>query len=141
MRKKTVLPLLLLLLATVVLSCFAATWKSDTAHAYPDIEAFNSSSAGKRACYVSAEEAENMTTRALVETVVTYPYLVDMFAFDSPDLWFRGAKKNLPMLKELCSRKDASEELREFPANAQDDGLTPLYCTTLIGCMEREAQQ
>jgi len=33
------------------------------------------------------------------------------------------------------------EELREFPASAQEDVLSPLYCATLIGCMERDAQQ
>lgn len=139
MRKKIV-PLLFLLAVTVVLCCFASQWKRDVAHVYPDITAFNSSAAGKRACYVSAQEAENMTTRALVETVVTYPYLVDIYAFNSPDLWFHGAKSSLPMLKELCSREDAAEKLREFPASVQEDVLTPLYCATLIGCMERDAQ-
>ena len=140
MRKK-IIPLLFLLAVTVALCASAANWKSDKAFVYPDITAFNSSAAGKRACYVSAQEAENMTTRALVETVVTYPYLVDMYAFNSPDLWFHGAKSSLPMLKELCGRPDAVEELREFPASAQEDVLSPLYCATLIGCMERDAQQ
>lgn len=139
MRKKTVLPLLLLLLATVVLSWSAATWKSDKAHVYPDITAFNSSTAKKRACYVSAEEAANMTTRALAETVLTYPFLIDLYAFDSPDLWFRVAKDSLPMVKELCAREDAVETLRAFSANAREDVL--MYCATLIGCMERDAQQ
>ena len=139
MGRKTVLPLALLLVVTVVLCASAANWRSDKAFVYPDITAFNSTTAKKRACYVSAEEVENMTTRALVETVVTYPYLVDMYAFDSPDLWFRGAKNNLPMLKELCGREDAVETLRAFSANAQEDVL--IYCATLIGCMERDAQQ
>ncbi|MBQ4577573.1 MAG: hypothetical protein IJA84_00795 [Clostridia bacterium] len=141
MSRKTLLPLALLLVVTVVLCAFAANWRSDKAFVYPDIKAFNSTTAKKRACHVSAEEAENMTTRALVETVVTYPYLVDMYAFDSPDLWFSGAKNNLPMLKELCGRPDAAEVLREFSAYAQEDVLTPLHCATLIGCMERDAQQ
>ena len=138
MRKK-IIPLLFLLAVTVALCASAATWKSDKAFVYPDITAFNSTTAKKRACYVSAQEAENMTTRALVETVVTYPYLVDIYAFNSPDLWFHGAKDRLPMLKELCGRPDAVETLRAFSANAQEDML--MYCATLIGCMERDAQQ
>jgi len=133
------LPLALLLVVTVVLCASAANWRSDRPFVYPDIKAFNSTTAKKRACYVSAEEAENMTTRALAETVLTYPFLIDLYAFDSPDLWFRVAKDSLPMLKELCAREDAVETLRAFSANAQEDVL--MYCATLIGCMERDAQQ
>ena len=139
--KRNLLPLALLVLATLVLSHFAANWKSDKPFVYPDITAFNSSAAGKRACYVSAQEAENMTTRALAETVVTYPYLVDMLAFDSPDIWFSGARTGLPMVKELCGREDAVAALRELGANAGDDVLRPMYCATLICCLERAAQK
>ena len=139
MGRKTVLPLALLLVVTVALCASAANWKSDKAFVYPDITAFNSSTAKKRACYVSAEEAENMTTRALAETVLTYPFLIDLYAFDSPDLWFRVAKDSLPMVKELCAREDAVETLRTFSVNAQED--VRIYCATLIGCMERDAQQ
>ena len=137
--KRNLLPLALLVLATLVLSHFAANWKSDKPFVYPDITAFNSTTAKKRACYVSAEEAENMTTRALAETVLTYPFLIDLYAFDSPDLWFRVAKDSLPMVKELCAREDAVETLRAFSANAQEDVL--MYCATLIGCLERAAQK
>ena len=139
--KRNLLPLALLVLATLVLSHFAANWKSDKPFVYPDITAFNSTTAKKRACYVSAEEAENMTTRALAETVVTYPYLVDMLAFDSPDMWFSGARTSLPMVKELCGREDAVAALRELGTNAGDDVLRPMYCATLIGCLERAAQK
>ena len=139
MRRKTVLPLALLLVVTVVLCASAANWKSDRPFVYPDIKTFNSTTAKKRAYYVSAEEAENMTTRALAETVLTYPFLIDLYAFDSPDLWFRVAKDSLPMVKELCAREDAVETLRAFSANAQEDVL--IYCATLIGCMERDAQK
>ena len=139
--KRNLLPLALLVLATVVLSHFAANWKSDKAFVYPDITTFNSSTAGKRACAVSAEAAKNMTTRALAETVVTYPYLVDMLAFDSPDIWFSGARTGLPRVKELCGREDAVAALQELGANAGDDVLRPMYCATLIGCMERNVQK
>ena len=137
--KKTVLPLMLLLLATVVLCWSAATWKSDKAFVYPDLSGFSSSTAMKRACYVSAEEAESMTTRALVETVVTYPYLIDMYAFDHPDLWFQSAQ-SLPMIRELCARPDGLAVLRAEAAKAGDDLLLRMGYTGLIGCMERAAQ-
>ncbi len=137
--KRKILPLTLLVLVTAALCCLASGWKSDTAHVYPDIKAFNSAAAGKKACYVSAEEAKNMTTRALAETVLTYPYLVDMHAFDSPDLWFRSAKDSLPMLKELCSREDALTALCKQAENAGEDVLLRMNCATLMACMERAA--
>lgn len=141
MMRKKILPLALLVLATAVLSYFAATWKSDRAHVYPDLTAFNSSTAKRRACYVSAEEAESLTTRALVETVVTYPYLIDAYAFDSPDLWFRGARQNLPMLKELCARPDGLEVLQEQAAKTENDLRLQMGYKLLIGCLERDAQK
>ena len=146
MRKKTVLPLLLLLLATVVLSWSAATWKSDVAFVYPDITAFNSTTAKKRACRVPEEVAKNMTTRALAETVLNYPFLLEMYAFDSADLWFQGFK-SLPMVNELCARPDCLPVLRAEVLKALEEENDDLYnddlyyYITLIGCMERNVQK
>lgn len=137
MRKK-IIPLLFLLAVTVVLCASAATWKSDVAFVYPDITTFNSSTAGKRACRVPEEVAKNMTTRALVETVMNYPYLVDMYAFDSTDLWFRGVR-NLPMMAELCARPDCLAVLRAEALKAENDDLG--YYINLILCLERAAQK
>ncbi|MBR5537464.1 MAG: hypothetical protein IKU58_06145 [Clostridia bacterium] len=138
MKKRTVLPLVLLVCATVILCCRAANWKSDKPFVYPDIQTFNSSNAGKRACRVPEEVAKNMTTRALVETVMNYPYLVDMYAFDSIDLWFKGVR-NLPMMAELCARPDCLAVLRAEALKAENDDLG--YYINLILCLERAAQK
>ena len=141
MKRKTVLPLVLLVCATVSLCCRAAGWKSDEAFAYPDVRSFSSSTAAKRACRVPEEVVENMTTRALAETVMTYPYLIDMYAFDHPDLWFQGFK-NLPMVKELCARPDGLAALRAEVLKAIEAENDDLYdYLNLIGCIERAAQQ
>ena len=139
MKKRTVLPLVLLVCATVILCCRAAGWKSDRAFAYPDITGI-SSSIGRKRCRVSAEEAQNMTTRALVETVMTYPYLIDMYAFDHPDLWFSGARE-LPMFRELLSREDGLEVLKEEAEKVENDQLLQLDYHNLIGCVERALQK
>lgn len=139
MKKRMILPLIILVCVTTVLCWRAAVWKSDQAFLYPDITGV-SSNIGKQRCRVSAEEAKNMTTRALVETVMTYPYLVDMHAFDHPDLWFRGASE-WPMFRELLSREDGLAVLREEAEKVKDDQLLQLDYQVLIGCVERALQK
>ena len=128
-----------LIAATLLLCHFAANWKSDAAFAYPDVAGV-SSTIGKHRCRVSAEETQNMTTRALVETVMTYPYLIDMYAFDSADLWFRQAQ-NLPMFQELLARKDCLEVLKAEAEKAGDDWMQQMHYATLMGCVERALQK
>ena len=118
-RRKT--PVILLVTATLLLCHFAANWKSDVAFAYPDVAGVSSGIAKQR-CLVPAKAAESMTTRALVETVITYPYLIDMYAFDSADLWFRQAQ-NLPMFQELLAREDCLVVLKAEAEKAGDDWM------------------
>lgn len=69
------------------------------------------------ACYVSAGIAENMTTEALIETVLEYPYWINVYAFDSLDLGIEMISSYFPPLPELLGRSDAITELREYSAN------------------------
>ena len=80
-----------------------------------------------------------MTTRALVETVMTYPYLIDLYAFDSADLWFRQAQ-NLPMIQELLGRKDGLKVL-EAQAASECDVMRQMDYYNLIGCIKRASQE
>ena len=139
MKTRKFLLLILLVCVTAVLSYQAASWKSDQAFLYPDIAGV-SSSIGKRRCRVSEEEAQNMTTRALVETVMTYPNLVDMYAFDYPDLWFRSARE-LPMFQELLSREDGLEVLKKEAEKVKDARLRQLDYQIVIGCIERATKK
>ncbi len=63
------------------------------------------------ACAVSAEEAQNMTTSALVETVINYPFLVNIYAFGSIGDGINIVGSYFPALTELLSREDVSLEL------------------------------
>lgn len=65
-------------------------------------------------CYVSEEEASSMTTDALLETVLTYPYFINIYAYDSPTLGIEMVSRYFPALPELLSRPDVIETLQFY---------------------------
>ena len=80
-------------------------------------EAFDYEATGWRSKYTSQEKIEackipeetlaKMTTKALVETVVTYPYFTDVTAFDTLEMGVEALNHNFGGLKELMTREDA----------------------------------
>lgn len=89
------------------------------AHVYkvlPGTEEWNAMTPKERtkSCYVSREEAAAMTTDALVETVLTYPFLINIHAYDSLTYGIEEVKGYFPPLEELLTRKDAWKALREY---------------------------
>ena len=68
----------------------------------------------REACYVSKEEAEKMTTPALLETVLQYPLLVDIFAYDDIATGFTMVSKYCPGIMTLINRNDAIKVLGQF---------------------------
>lgn len=104
---------------------------ADTAYMYPVLpeteEWINMSPEGRRkSCYLSAKDVEHMTTRALVETVVTYPFIVDINANgnwqDPIHPKWNGVKivaeERFPPLAVLMQRPDAVTALRAYQAAA-----------------------
>lgn len=69
------------------------------------------------ACAVPAEEVENMTTSALVETVINYPFLVNIYAYGSIEDGIEIVGSYFPALTELLCREDASLALSDYLAN------------------------
>lgn len=63
---------------------------------------------------VSRQEVERMTTDALVETVLNYPYLVDMYAYNTIELGIEQVSRYFPGLSELFSRPDAITSLQDY---------------------------
>ena len=136
-RKNKLLPLFSFFIATIIVLGIvikADRYKAqlaDTAYIYPVLpgteEWINIGPEGRRkSCYLSAKEVEHMTTRALVETVVTYPFIVDINAFSN---WqdpihpnWNGVKivagERFPPLAVLMQRPDAVSALREYQATA-----------------------
>ena len=95
---------------------------SDQAHVYhvlPGTEEWNEMEPQERyaACAVSEAEVEGMTTDALVETVLNYPYLINIYAYDSLALGIEEVSAYFPGLQELLSRNDAAEALNRYLDN------------------------
>ncbi|MCE3199077.1 hypothetical protein JI735_14460 [Paenibacillus sonchi] len=55
-----------------------------------------------------------MTTKALVETVLKYPLLANMFAFNTKQEGFNAIYSNFNGLQELTKRTDAISELEQY---------------------------
>lgn len=56
---------------------------------------------------------EQLSTEELVETVLDYPFLIDMYAYDSFEQGFSAVSSNFNGLKELLKREDAASKLLE----------------------------
>ncbi|HEY3373722.1 MAG TPA: hypothetical protein VGK02_01485 [Candidatus Aquicultor sp.] len=69
---------------------------------------------------------KNMSTAELVSTVMDYPFLGDIFAFDSIDDGIAAVSERFSGLKELMSRKDAGSCLfNEYEAIEQNVTANP----------------
>lgn len=66
------------------------------------------------ACQIPDDILSNMTTEALVETVVHYPLYINAFAHDTPQMGLSEVKKYCNGLQELYTRDDAIEKIEAF---------------------------
>jgi hypothetical protein len=73
------------------------------------------------ACSVERDELAKMPTPALVETVLTYPLLGNVFAFDSIEEGIESVASYFPGMDELFSRGDGLEVLRRYRDDAVAD--------------------
>ncbi len=91
-----------------------------TAHVYPVVpgsaewSTYYGPEQKLAASYVDPCELARMSTAALVETVMTYPLLGDMFAFDTLETGIGAVSTRFAGIRELSSRPDAAEELRAY---------------------------
>jgi hypothetical protein len=60
-----------------------------------------------QACQIPEDILGNMTTEALLETVLAYPHLLDMYAYDNTQYGFKRVTAGFNGLQELLDRKDA----------------------------------
>lgn len=65
-------------------------------------------------CAVSQAEVKGMTISALVETVINYPYLLNIYAYNSIDEGIQMVSSYFPGLPELVSRSDGAEALQAY---------------------------
>ncbi|MBQ4429611.1 MAG: hypothetical protein II871_07545 [Clostridia bacterium] len=99
----------------------------------------------RAACHVPEDELKMMTTEALVKTVLEYPLLVDMCAYNSIDEGIEAVSEYFGGIKELAERKDALKYLEEYIVQQADqtDGANLLcfFADTLIRYITKEYAQ
>ena len=85
-------------------------------------------------CQIPEEILSNMTTRALAETVLAYPLLVDMYAWDSTAIGYQVVSAAFNGLAELERRPDGLSALEELEGEtgAASGDAAALYLRTLI---------
>jgi hypothetical protein len=64
-----------------------------------------------KACQIPEDILKNMSTKGLVETVLEYPLLGDILAYNSIQQGFEAVASRFNGLSELLNRKDAGTEL------------------------------
>lgn len=96
---------------------------SAQAHVYevlPGSEQWDSMTVVERldACHVSEQEVVNMPTEALVDTVLNYPYLINIYAYNSLEEGIEMVSGHFTGLQELLSRDDCAQKLQAFLAGS-----------------------
>lgn len=120
---RTTISLLLVLLLSTPSFATEAHIKDEksisTAHVFPvrpGTDAWKSLTPTERraSTFISAEKVSKMTTPALLETVLNYPYLCDLYAFDTLKLAYKVVSESFPALAEFVDRPDASQVIALF---------------------------
>lgn len=110
---------------------------SDTPHRYavkPGTTEWNTLTLDERtaATDVSKAEAVKMTTPALLSTVLEYPFIIDMFAYDSPDEGISVLRSCFPPLDVLLQRKDITSTIDNYlSTSVSNDELNVLTAEVL----------
>ena len=101
---------------------------SDEAHVYtvlPGSSDWTSMEQGERiaSCKVSKSKVKGMTTRALIETALNYPYIINITAYSTIEMGIEMQMGNNTALAELFTRKNAFYEMVMYSqsiANSDD---------------------
>ena len=92
----------------------------DTPYEYPVVPGtqewidLGSVRARREASQVPEELLQKMTTDALLLTVLEYPFLVDIYAFNTLDMGYQSVKKQCNGLREFISRPDCMDALSRY---------------------------
>lgn len=65
------------------------------------------------ACQIPEDVLKSLSTDELVETVLNYPFLMDIYAYDTIQQGFKAVASRFNGLKELLQREDAGPKLLE----------------------------
>lgn len=112
----------------------------------PDMEAWDNletMQARRDACAVDKELLEDMDTNALALTVINYPFMIDMYAFDSLEAGIETVTDRFYGLKALLAREDAKSCLEAILSDRLEalDGnidIRCMYASDLIGYLSEK---
>lgn len=97
-----------------------AGYNLEEAYTYPVLpgtdewNAMDSHADQLKACQIPEDILSRLTTRALLETVLDYPLMVDMHSYSNMEQGFLSVKSQFNGLQELVSRSDAKEIAEAF---------------------------
>lgn len=77
-------------------------------------------------CQIPENLLKEMSTEALIETCLNYPFFADMIFRDSAYSGFQDTLKNFNGLQELINCKDVGEKIYEFYKNINLDEVIKL---------------
>lgn len=92
----------------------------DTPYEYPYVPGtqewigLGNTLARRRACQVPDEILQHMTTDALLLTVLDYPFLNDIYAFNTIQMGYEAVRKHCNSLREFETRPDCLDALSRY---------------------------
>lgn len=100
-------------------------------------DSYDSALQRMEACHVSEDELRQMTTEALYETVLNYPLLVNIFAYDNLETGIAVLSKEFAGIEELMSRDDmmevvSSHSLSLHESDGEDLTMRKIYEKALV---------
>lgn len=122
MKKVRLLLLIFLLVGISIISAAAQVQVppqiSDTAQHYPITSTPNWVEMDRTdrvaACQLSKESTAKMSTEELLQAVLSYPFIIDLYAFDTDRAGFEHVYREFPALAELTRRADFGIVLTDF---------------------------
>jgi len=104
----------------LLVSCFdrASGFAANDAYDFPvkpgteEWKTFQTHNEMLKACQIPERILNNMSTAALVETVLNYPLLLDMMAYNNIQYGFDQVASRFNGLQELLNREDNGTEIK-----------------------------
>lgn len=79
-----------------------------------------------RACSVDEDILRSLTDEELVQAVLDYPFLIDLFAADDSEVAVQSLRRNSDAFQELLFRENAKEILLEWVRTRKADSERPI---------------
>ena len=73
------------------------------------------------ACQITKEVCDGLSTEELLQTVLAYPLIGDMLAYDDWNIGYNAVKRRFMGLQELEKRSDVKELITAYVNNYQDE--------------------